>query len=70
MLEGSSGADDPIAPNQSDLRDYKDLALRNFTLVPFALTGSAGITWYICYALSRHTPIPDTPANFPRKKLT
>jgi hypothetical protein len=82
-LEGSSGADDrhnvgdqvtvfydPIDPNKSDLRDYKDLALRNFGLVPFALTGIAGITWYIWYARSRNKPIPDTPANFPRKKLT
>ena len=59
-LGGSSGADDrhnageevtvfydPIDPNKSDLRDYKDLALRNFALVPFALTGIAGIAWYI-----------------------
>jgi hypothetical protein len=82
-LEGSSGADDrhnvgdqvtvfydPIDPNKSDLRDYKDLAIRNFGLVPFALTGIAGIAWYIWYARSRNKPIPDTPANFPRKKLT
>src|ERR1044071_7977271 len=50
-LEGSSGADDrhnvgdqvpvfydPIDPNKSDLRDYKDSALHNFAFVPFALT--------------------------------
>ena len=82
-LEGSSGADDrlnvgdqstvfydPIDPNKSDLRDYKDLALRNFGLVPFALIGIAGISWYIWYARSRNKPIPDTPGNFPREKLT
>ena len=82
-LEGSSGADDrlnvgdqvtvfydPIDPNKSDLRDYKDLALRNFALVPFALIGIAGISWYIWYARSRNKPIPDTPGNFPREKLT
>ena len=81
-LEGSSGADDrlnvgdqstvfydPIDPNKSDLRDYKDLALRNFALVPFAVTGIAGITCYIWYARSRNKPTPDTP-NSPRKKLT
>jgi hypothetical protein len=82
-FEGSSGADDrlnvgdqvtvfydPIDPNKSDLRDYKDLALRNFALVPFALIGIAGISWYIWYARSRNKPIPDTPGNFPREKLT
>jgi len=74
--EGSSGADDrhnvgdqvpvfydPIDPNKSDLRDYKDSALRNFAFVPFALTGIAGITWYIWFARRRHKLIPDIPAN-------
>ena len=73
-LEGSSGADDrhnvgeevtvfydPIDPDKSDLRDYQDLALRNFALVPFALTAIAGIAWYIWYARSRNKPIPILP---------
>jgi hypothetical protein len=35
---------DPTDLNKNDLRDYKDLAVRNFALVPFALTGIAGIS--------------------------
>jgi hypothetical protein len=82
-LEGSSGADDqhnvgdqvtvfydPIDPNKSDLRDYKDLALRNFALVPFALIGIAGITWYIWYARSRNKPISHTSGTFSRGNPT
>jgi hypothetical protein len=66
-LDGSSGADDqhnigdrvtvfydPVDPNKNDLRDYKDLAVRNFALVPFMLPGIAGITWYIWYARTRN----------------
>ena len=77
-LEGSSGADDrhnigdqvtvfydPTDLNKNDLRDYKDLAVRNFALVPFALTGIAGISWYIWYARRCNKPIPDAPSNFP-----
>jgi hypothetical protein len=55
-FEGSSGSDDRhnireqvtvfcdlTDPNKNALRDYRDLAIRNFALVPFALTGIGGL---------------------------
>jgi hypothetical protein len=33
----------PADPNTNSLRDYKDLAIDNFTLVLFALLGTAAL---------------------------
>lgn len=70
-IEGSGGAVDrynigdrvtvfydPNDPNKNGLTDYKDVALGNFALVPFALTGIAGVAWYPWHAQRRNKPVP------------